>query len=94
MLSGATRDHDGGGRRSLVGGDVGIDQHSGAELVEHVLRLGLPRRCRLSLETSDGETLLCHRVGHVSGVLPDSELDHAHYQQQQQRGGDNQLGRD
>ena len=54
----------------------------------------LPGRCGLSLETADGEALLGDGVGDVGGVLPDGELDDAHDQHQQQRRGENQLGRD
>jgi hypothetical protein len=54
----------------------------------------LAGRRGLALETADGDALLGDGRGDVLGVLPEGELDHAHDQQQQERGGDDQLGRD
>ena len=75
------------------GGDVGADEHAGAELVEDALALVLAGRGGLALETGDGDALLGDGRGDVLGVLPEGELDHPHDQQQQQWGGDHQFGR-
>jgi hypothetical protein len=89
-----TGDYDGGGRGSASGGDVGTHEHAGAELVEDALGFGLAGSCGFALETADGETLLGDGVSDVGGVLPEGELDDAHDQDQQQRRGEYQLGRD
>jgi len=89
-----TGDYDGGGRGGASGGDAGSHEHAGAELVEDALGLGLAGGCGLALEAADGEALLGDGVGDVFRVLPEGELDDAHDQDQQQRRGEHQLGRD
>ena len=53
-----------------------------------------PARGGLALEAADRDALLGDGGGDVLGVLPQGELDHPHDQQQQERGGDDQLGGD
>ena len=66
----------------------------GAELVEDALGFGLAGSGGLALETADRDALLGDGLGDVLGVLPQGELDHPHDQQQQEGGGDDQLGGD
>ena len=78
-----------GGRVALMSASTSTLEPSWSSTL---LAFGLASRCRLALETGDGDTLLGHGVGDVLGVLPESELDHAHDEQQQQRGSDDQFG--
>jgi hypothetical protein len=88
----------GHGDRCLLGSssrlDVGFGEHGSAELCKHLMGLGHTCRRRFALEPSNGEALLGDGVGNVGRVLPEGELNDAHDEQQEQRGRDDEFGRD
>lgn len=59
---------------------LGADEHAGAELGQHGVGLGDGRRAAPVLQPPGSQALLRDGLGHVGGMLPQGELDHAQHQ--------------